>query len=99
MAQQIGDGNTSETLNVGKAGQPVQIGGSAAATIGFHGATPVVQRATAASHTAITTTGSISTTTGSVTSWGFSTSSQANGLLAAVLEIQATLVASGLWAA
>ena len=99
MTYQIGDGNTSETMNVGAAGVPVQIGGEASATIGLYGATPVVQRATAASHTTIATTVSISTTTGAVTSWGFSTSTQANELIAAVAEIQATLVAQGIWAA
>lgn len=65
----------------------------------FYGGTPVVQRATAASHTTITTTGAISTTTAAVTSWGFSTSGQANEIIAAVAEIQATLVAIGIWAA
>ena len=73
--------------------------GAAADTVGMYGATPVVQRATAASHTTIATTVAISTTTGAVTSWGFSTSTQANALTAAVAEIQATLVAVGLWAA
>ena len=75
------------------------LGSAAADTVGFYGATPVIQRATAASHTTIATTVSISTTTGDVTSWGFSTSTQANALTAAVAEIQATLVAVGLWAA
>ena len=84
------DGNTnSDGVNVGPSG----------GYVGFYGTTPVVQRATAASHTTIATTVSISTTTGAVTSWGFSTSTQANELIAAVAEIQATLVASGLWAA
>ena len=40
--EQIGDGNTNEVMNVGRAGQPVQIGGSSG-TVGFYGATPVVQ--------------------------------------------------------
>ncbi len=75
------------------------LGNAASDTIGLYGATPVVQRATAGSHTTIATTVAISTTTGSVTSWGFSTSTQANALTAAVAEIQATLVALGLWAA
>ncbi len=75
------------------------IGGSASSTLGFYGATPVVQRASAATHTTIATTVALSTTTGSITSWGFSTSTQANALTAAVAEIQATLVAYGLWAA
>jgi len=33
--EQIGDGNTSETLNVGRAGQPVAIQPSASGTMGF----------------------------------------------------------------
>src|SRR4051812_36695840 len=91
--EQIGDGNTSESLLVGKAGQPLKLGNSAATTIGMYGATPVVQRATAASHTTIATTVVVSTTGANM--WGFTTSSQGNAVLAAVAEIQATLVALG----
>lgn len=50
--EQIGDGNTNEVLNVGRAGQPVQIGGSSG-TVGFYGATPVAQ---AGAITALVTT-------------------------------------------
>ena len=42
--EQIGDGNTNETLNVGRAGQPVQLGGTGG-TVGFYGATPVAKGA------------------------------------------------------
>ena len=42
--EQIGDGNTNETLNVGRAGQPVQLGGTSG-TVGFYGETPVAQGA------------------------------------------------------
>ena len=52
--EQIGDGNTNETLNVGRATQLVQVGGTAG-TIGFFGATPVVQQATVAAATDATT--------------------------------------------
>ena len=98
--EQIGDGNLNETLNVGRAGQPLQLGGSASALVGAYGATPVVQRATAASHTTIATSVAVSTlTTGSASTWGYSTSTQANQVTAAVAEIQATLVALGIWAA
>lgn len=72
------------------------LGQSASDLVGFYGATPVVQRATAASHTTIATTNAVSTTSAI---WGFSTSTQANALIAAVAELQATLVANGLWAA
>lgn len=56
MAYQVGDGNTGETLNVGRSGVPVQIGGAATATVGFFGATPVVQQATVAAGTDAATT-------------------------------------------
>ena len=82
------DGNTnSDGVNVGPSG----------GYVGFYGTTPVVQRATAASHTTIATTVVVSTTGANM--WGFTTSSQGNAVLAAVAEIQATLVALGLWAA
>lgn len=76
-----------------------QIGDGAADVVGLYGATPVVQRATAGSHTIIATTVSVSTNLLALTSWGFSTSTQANALISAVAEIQATLVALGIWAA
>lgn len=99
QGEQIGDGNLNETLNVGRATQLVQLGGTGG-TIGMYGATPVVQRATAASHTTIATTAAVSTlTTGSTSTWGYASSSQANQITAAVAEIQATLVAIGIWAA
>lgn len=86
-------GTTSGTVST------IDLGLRAADKVGFYGTTPVVQRATAASHTTIVTTVAVSTTTLAVTSWGFASSSQANSLTVAVAEIQATLVASGLWAA
>ena len=95
--EQIGDGNLNESLIIGRATQPVKLQNSAAGTLGLYGATPVVQRATAASHTTIATTVVVSTTGSNM--WGFTTSSQGNAVLAAVAEIQATLVALGIWAA
>ncbi len=97
MTQQSGIGDTTQTMNVGRSGVPIQLGGAASATLGLYGATPVVQRATAASHTTIATTVVVSTTGSNM--WGFTTSSQGNAVLAAVAEIQATLVALGIWAA
>lgn len=97
MTYQVGDGNTGEVIQIGRTAQSVQVGGSAATTVGLYGATPVVQRATAASHTTIATTVVVSTTGANM--WGFTTSSQGNAVLAAVAEIQATLVALGVWAA
>lgn len=61
-----------------------QIGKSATEKVGFYGATPVVQRATATTHT----------TTNVVTSASFGTLQ-----VAQIQEIQNTLIALGLWAA
>ena len=77
-------------------GTPQFLGNAATDKVGFYGTTPVVQRATAASHTTIATTVAVSTTSAI---WGFSTSTQANNAIAAIAEIQATLVAIGIWAA
>lgn len=60
------------------------IGRTATAKIGFYGATPVVQRATATTHT----------TTNVVTSASFGTLQ-----VAQIQEIQNTLIALGIWAA
>ncbi len=90
---QVGDGNLAVA-------DGLIVGPSAAAGVGFYGTTPVVQRATASSHTTITTTVAVSTlTTGSTSTWGFASSTQANQIVSAVAEIQATLVALGIWAA
>jgi len=61
-----------------------QIGKSATEKVGFYGATPVVQRATASTHT----------TTAVVTSASFGTLQ-----VAQIQEIQNTLIAIGIWAA
>jgi len=54
MAYQVGDGNSGETMNVGRAGVPVQIGGTGG-TVGLFGATPVAK---ASAITAVTNTAS-----------------------------------------
>lgn len=41
--EQIGDGNTGETMNVGRSGQPVKLQPSATGTLGFYGKTPVAR--------------------------------------------------------
>lgn len=82
--EQVGDGNTGEVLNVGRTGQSLQFGGSAATTVGFYGATPVIQRATAATHT----------TTNVVTSASYGTLQ-----VAQMQEVMNTLAGLGLWAA
>lgn len=61
-----------------------QIGSSASEKVGLYGATPVVQRATATTHT----------TTNVVTSASFGTLQ-----VAQIQEIQNTLIAIGIWAA
>lgn len=61
-----------------------QIGKSASEKVGFYGATPVVQRATATTHS----------TTNVVTSASFGTLQ-----VAQIQEIQQTLIALGIWAA
>lgn len=73
---------TYERLDYGSA-DGCQVGGAATDKIGFYGATPVVQRATAATHT----------TTAVVTSASFGTLQ-----VAQIQEIQNTLIALGLWA-
>ena len=82
--EQVGDGNTGEVLNVGRTGQSLQFGGAASTTIGFYGATPVVQRATATTHSS----------TNVVTSASYGTLQ-----VAQMQEVVNTLVALGLWAA
>jgi UDP-N-acetyl-D-mannosaminuronic acid transferase (WecB/TagA/CpsF family) len=72
------------------------LGQATTSVVGFYGTTPVVQRATAASHTVIATTVAVSTTSAI---WGFSTSTQANNAIAAIAELQATVLALGIWAA
>jgi hypothetical protein len=54
MAYQVGDGNSGETMNVGRAGVPVQVGGTGG-TVGFFGATPAAQQVTVAAATDATT--------------------------------------------
>ena len=99
MGRSLGVANSTADIDGGTITGVTNLSTTAASTIGFYGATPVVQRATAASHTTIATTVTVSTTTASVTSWAFSTSTQGNALIAAVAELQATMVAIGIWAA
>ena len=79
--EQVGDGNTNETLNVGASGQPVALQPSATGKIGCYGATPVVQRAS-----------SVQATSNLATSASFGATQ-----LAAVQEIMNTLAGLGLW--
>ena len=90
----LGFGNTGETLRVGKSTQPVTIGdsgassvligGAAAALVGFYGKTPLVQRPYSAA---------VHNTTGIASSSDFGATQ-----LAAVQEIQLTLIGLGIYA-
>ena len=63
--------------------------------ISFYGVTPIAQRTGSAQAIAATTV-AVSTTTGAITSWGFSLSTQANGIVTLLNEMRATLIAVGL---
>jgi len=71
----------------------MSFGLSSSQPISFYGATPTARQTLA--NAAVATTVAISTTT---TKWGFSTSTQANALVALVNEIRAALVTAGLLA-
>ena len=81
--QQIGDGNTAETLNVGRSGQPVAVQPSATGTLGFYGKTPAAQRAAAIQAASVV----------SASTWASVASNQA----AFFAEVAATLTGLGLW--
>jgi hypothetical protein len=81
--EQIGDGNTAETLLVGRAGQPVRVQNSSTGTLGFYGTTPATQRAAALPAASVV----------SATSWASVVSNQA----AFNAEVAATLTGLGLW--
>jgi hypothetical protein len=72
----------------------IVIGYSSSEPIAFWGATPAARTAFTAA--AAATTVAVSTTTGAITSWGFSTSTQANAVISLVNEIRAALVTLGL---
>jgi hypothetical protein len=92
MTYQVGDGNTGETLLVGRTGQPVQFGGEAAAELGFFGATPVAQVA-ATNQAAVVSTAAVSI---SATQWAFASSAQANSIVSLANELRTALVNLGL---
>ena len=65
-------------------GSPVYVGAATTDLVGFYGATPVVQRATGASHS----------TSGAATSSSFGATQSA-----ILTEVMNTLIALGIWAA
>ena len=90
---QAGDGNTNEVLKVGASGQAVQlaygtggvtIGGASTAKVGFYGKAPVAQRAYSSA---------VHATSALATSASFGATQ-----LAALQEIQNTLIGLGVWA-
>jgi hypothetical protein len=94
MTYQVGDGNTNETIQIGRTAQAVQVGGSASTLVAFHGASPVDQGGFIAtiSHTFIE--GSVSASA----FVGFSLG-QVSSLLTLVNRMQAIMVEKGLMAA
>jgi len=70
------------------------IGLTTSEKISLYGVTPITQRTNAA-QAAVATTVSVSTTTGAITSWGYPTSTIANGIVSLVNELRAALVALG----
>lgn len=94
QGEQVGDGNLGEVLNVGRAGQPLQIGGTNTGTVGFFGATPVVQPTTSLDAAVLSTAAISSAATNG--GWLFSTSTQANGLVTLVNSLRADLVSLGI---
>jgi hypothetical protein len=64
--------------------------------LAFYGGTPMARSTLSAA--AIATTVAVSTTTGAITSWGFSTSTQANAIVSLGNELRALVVALGLGA-
>jgi hypothetical protein len=70
------------------------LGYSSSDPLAFYGATPAARSAFSAA--AVGTTIAVSTTTGAITSWGFATSTQADGIVSLLNEIRAALVTLGL---
>ncbi len=87
--EQIGDGNTNETLNVGRSGQPVKVQPSASGTLGFWGAAATTQPASAYQ-------AALANTTATSGGFGFSTATAFDAAVAQLEEIRASLVALGL---
>lgn len=81
--EQVGDGNTSETLNVGRSGQPIAVQPSTTGVLGFYGKTPAAQRAAAIQAASVV----------SASTWASVASNQA----AFFAEVAATLTGLGLW--
>lgn len=81
--EQIGDGNTAETLLVGRSGQPVRVQPSATGSIGFYGTTPTTQRAAAIQAASVVSASSYISVASNLAAWA--------------AEVSATLTGVGLW--
>lgn len=79
----VGHGNTNERVNIGRGVQPVLVG-SSTGYVGFYGKTPVVQRPYSSA---------VHATSALATSASFGATQ-----LAAMQEIQNTLIGLGVWA-
>lgn len=86
--EQIGDGNLSEQLNLGRGTQPVRLGGTGS-TVSFYGASPTAQPASA-SQAALTLT------TATSGGFGFVSATAFNAFTAQLENIRASLVLQGL---
>jgi hypothetical protein len=84
MGRALGVANSTADIDSGTITGVTNLATTAAATVGLYGVTPVVQRATATSHT----------TTNVVTSASFGTLQ-----VAQMQEVMNTLIAIGIWAA
>lgn len=73
----------------------IDLGYNGSSKIGMYGTTPVTQRTTTLG-TTVDTTAAVSTTTGSITSWGFSTSTQANNIISLLNSVYGALTSVGL---
>lgn len=93
MSGNPGAASTTTSTFVG-GGSAFQVG-SSGGSVGMYGTTPVTQRTTTLG-TTVATTVAISTTTGSVTSWGFSTSTQANNIVSLLNSVYGALTSIGL---
>jgi len=80
-------------------GNPAEVGSGGTTAfpnvVGFYGTTPVSQRTTTLG-TTVATSVAVSTTTGTITSWGFSSSTQANNIISLLNSVYGALTSVGL---
>lgn len=81
--EQVGDGNTNEVMNVGRTGQSLQVGGSAATPVGFYGTAPASQRTATIQAASLVSAASYISVSTNLSVW--------------VTEVTNTLTGLGLW--